>query len=403
MMVQMDPRTILKPGPVRRCDVLRIGLLALVLAAGGASLAAQGPATAGSSTPAASAEATAVATGWRYLAGGDRDRAEAVAQDALRRYPRNPSVLAFGVEVALARGGSRAGLERYEQWLASRSVEDFYVLRRIARAALVEALGPASTPGPRAEAAAALTADGDTDVVAMLRAPDPAGGVPDIQALASAGDSASVNKLVQDLRSGAADPLSTIATLARSRSQAAVPVLVTMLSHARPEVRAAAARALGDLRATSAIPRLKQLLEDPVLASRMAAVESLLRMGDPSGAALLQTWFASDVPEIRLEAARASASNPDATWLANVRGLLQDRDPVVRLGAARLIAAHEPATARWALQQLAGDENLAVREEALRVMSDAVGGDFGQLRGFLAAADPMTRQHAAIRILELTR
>ena len=76
---------------------------------------------------------------------------------------------------------------------------------------------------------------------------------------------------------------------------------------------------------------------------------------------------------------------------------------MVRIGAARLLGKHDPGAAMWALQSLTNDENLAIREEAQRVLPEAIGGDFAELRRYLRSADTDTRVRAAIRIVELTR
>ncbi len=135
----------------------------------------------------------------------------------------------------------------------------------------------------------------------------------------------------------------------------------------------------------------------------MAAVGSLLKLGDPSGMAQAYEWFRSDVGDIKLKAAEVTSINPDAVWQAHVRQLLQDPDPMVRIGAARLLGRHDPGAAMWALQSLTNDENLAIREEAQRVLPEAIGGDFAELRRYLRAADADTRIRAALRIVELTR
>jgi HEAT repeat protein len=176
-----------------------------------------------------------------------------------------------------------------------------------------------------------------------------------------------------------------------------------MLDSPRIEIRSAAATALGDLGSPGAVPALRRLLDDQHLLPRMAAVGALLKLGDPAGMSQAYQWFQAEAGDIRLRAAEVTAVNPDANWQSHVRQLLQDPDPMVRIGAARLLGKHDPGAAMWALQPLTSDENLAIREEAQRVLPEAIGGDFAELRRYLRAADADTRVRAALRIVELTR
>jgi HEAT repeat protein len=176
-----------------------------------------------------------------------------------------------------------------------------------------------------------------------------------------------------------------------------------MLDSPRPEIRVAAATALGDLDAKTAMARLRHALDDPLLLPRMAAAGSLLRLGDVSVMVRFYEWFRSEAADLRLKAAEYSSFNRDAMWQSVVRQLLQDNDPMVRIGAARLLGRHDPGAAMWALRPLTNDENIAIREEAQRVLPEAIGGDFAELRRYLRAADADTRVRAALRIVELTR
>jgi HEAT repeat protein len=364
------------------------------------------PAAAQDASPGAiaRAEATAFAEGWTALARGDVATASSVATQVLRDYPRNPSSVALAVEVAVAAQGWRGGLDAYEQWIAGRPVEHFYTLRRVARAVLYDALASSRNIRLRLEVADALALDADPDLsawLAMLAAPTP-GGQQDSRTLAAAGNPEAVAALAASLAQDPR-PVDSIAALGRSRNPVALTPLVQMLESPRIEVRAAAATALGDLGVPGATTQLRRLLDDQHLLPRMAAVGALLKLGDPAGMTQAYEWFRSDVGDVKLKAAEYTASQADTTWQTHVRQLLQDPDPMVRIGAARLIGKHDPGAAMWALQSLANDENLAIREEAQRVLPEAIGGDFAELRRYLRAADADTRIRAALRIVELTR
>jgi HEAT repeat protein len=394
-------KRVSKPGPALRSGVFLAALvhIAALLPAVGLAQTVGAP-----GLSARARQDSTLADGWQALSRGDLPRAVAAAEGALVADPRDPSALALAVEVALRRGGTSAGLDRYERWLSERGVEDFYVVRRLAIEASLDVLSLPQYPGLRQEAATALSAAGRHDeVLSRLQEQAKISAGADLATLAAMGDRNAVASLAADLAAGRGQPLTLIAALTASRSSAAIPALVGALSSSRAEVRVAAAKGLGDIDAKAAIPRLREMLGDPMLLPRMAAVEGLMHLGDRSGAELLQTWFSSDVADIRLKAAEASASEPDAAWLSRVHQLLQDPDPVVRIGAARLLADHDPEGARSVLQALTGDANLAIREEAARTLPAVIGGDFGELRRYLHAGDAVIRTRAALRILELVR
>ena len=313
--------------------------------------------------------------------------------------------MALAVEVGIAARGWRAGLDAYDQWVSGRPVEHFYALRRIARAILFDALSSSANIRLKLDVADALGRDGDPDValwVQHMAAEQAAKAQPDTRTLAAVGEPRAVAELAANLQNDPR-PVDAITALGHSRNPSAVAPLLSMLNSPRVEVRAAAASALGDLGVESVVPQLRRLLKDQQLLPRMAAAGSLIRLGDPSAMTQIYEWFQSDVADVRLKAAEYSAVNPDATWQAHVRQLLQDPDPMVRIGAARLLGKHDPGAAMWALQSLTNDENLAIREEAQRVLPEAIGGDFAELRRYLRSADTDTRVRAAIRIVELTR
>lgn len=306
----------------------------------------------------------------------------------------------LAVEIDIARGGALAGLDAYERWLGSRTVDAPYVLRRVARAHLNwTAQQPA---GPRLEALKALVADGDENAAAELMKGAAAGGPTQARALATMGDPRGVEMLIGQLQVPGGSKASVIEALGESRSRLAVPPLIGLLSDKREDHRAAAATALGRLGVTDAIPHLKPLLNDAVFPVRMAAAAALYRLDDYSGAELLDQLLASEHSMVRLNAAEAMAARPSAAWMSVVRALADDPDTSVQLGAARLLAPYDPQLASAILQRLRGAENPAVREEAGRAFVEQLAADFASLRRYLRT-DAITAVRAAARILELTR
>ena len=351
----------------------------------------------------ASPESIQVAQAWSLIAQGDVTRAATLAANLLVEYPRNVSVLALAIEAEILRTGAMSGLDTYERWLGARKLDDGYVLRRVARGALREAVRN-HTEGPsRLDALKALAADGDTDAKSELEKASFSGNAGETDVLASLGDARAVNILVAEMNSTPGNKTRHIAALAESHSTLAVKALLPLLTDASDINRAAAADALGKLGATEAIARIKPLLDDKIFTVHLVAAGALYRLGEMSGLSFLRELEASQYGGLRLAAAKATSSTPDAAWQNLVRGLIQDPEASVRIDAAQLIAPYDPELAKAALERLLGDENVAVRQVAATVYAQNVAGDFAVLRRFLRSSDNLVRARAAGRILELTR
>ncbi len=349
-------------------------------------------------------ESAALARGWRFVSEGAYSPASAQAQELLRRNPRSVSALALAVDAAIGLKGSMAGLDQYERWLGPRTLEEPGVLRRIARAVLWDA---AQTPATRLPALRGLAGDGDESAADEIAAMARQGGVAELRMMAGLGDEAAARTLVTQLNRGDVDAVRTISSIGESGYASAIRPVAAWLEDQRPEVRGAAADALGKLgrQSPEAAALLKPLLADGSSHVRTRAAAALYRLGDPAGTPWLQELAASDVPAGRLVAAEAMSSRPDAAWTALVTELATTGgDPEVRLGAASLLAPHNPDLANSVARELSGDANIAIRELAASVMSETVSEEgLKVLRGQLHAASEVTRLRAASRILAVTR
>jgi hypothetical protein len=363
------------------------------------AIAQSTPRTATTAAP----DAAAIARGWTLLSSGDKAQASKLSTQLLSRYPRSEAVLALAIEVEVARGGALAGLDVYERWLGTRTVEAPYAVRRVAGAVLREIASGDPDRATRFAAIEALIADGETDAAALLPA---AGAAAPVEAAVRASvedNAAAIDALITQTNQPGPGRRVAVVALGKSRSPRAVPALTGVLNDPDPTVRAAAAEALGTLTAASAIPHLKPLLDDSVVTVRLAAAASLLALNDSSGLPLLRQLQASEHAAIRVAAARASSKAPDAQWLAAVRDLTGDSDPEVRRQAAELIAPYDAALAKATIEPLLTDSNPAERQAAADTYVKHVTTDFAVLRRFLRDADSGTRVGAADRVLELTR
>ena len=326
-----------------------------------------------------------VARGWTLLAEGQADKASHLAADLLRTSPRSVAVLSLLVDAEIARGGPTRALDAYDGWLERRRMEDGYALRRIAQALLRDAAR--TDRGGRAEAIAALEADGDPAMSGQA----PSAAAKDTEALiAQIGQPGPARRNV-------------IVALGGTRDARALSPLTAALNDPDPIVRAAAADALGALARPQAVASLRPLLKDPVFAVRMSAATALHSLKDDSGTAFLRETTSSDYGAVRVAAASALKNDADSDWLAIVRRLTTDEDPAVRREAAELIAPHDPELANATLKRLLEDPNPAIRQVAGESYIGSVLTDLTVLKGHLRDQDVTTRVRAAGRILELTR
>lgn len=349
-------------------------------------------------------ELSSLARGWALLSQASLPAAEREAGQLLRRHPRSVAALALGVEVALVQKDPQAALELYGSWLNGRTLEEPGVLRRIARQVLRDG---ARRAGSSVTARRSLAQDGDDTALRELRDASRRGSPTETRLLASMGDVDAVRRLGVMLQQGRVDPVSALEALGDSGDTTAGPRVAEQLSDGRPEVRGAAAEALGKLGRNDGEARtwLMPLLSDRSPHVRTKAAGALYRLGDPAGAPVLRELAAADTPIGRLVAAEAMASHPDASWVALVGDLARHGvEPEVRLGAARLLAPHDPALAQSVAREFEPHGNLAVRELSWQVSCDAATGDsLGVLRQLLQHGDERTRLRAADRILALTR
>lgn len=377
----------------------------LIVAAGGAAVVTRAqqppptPPTRPGTMPAE--QAATIAHGWAMLAQGNVAEATARAMHVLNVDPRNLGALLLAIEAQFLRAGAAAGLDEYERWLQQRPLEEPGILRRIARAVLREEANQRQDARARGDAIRALAEDRDTAVLTELAGTE--GESPSVRILAEAGDAKAISTLVSQIKSGIADPALALPSLARSGSNQAIAPIVAHLNHQRPEVRGAAAEALGLAGARGETARLQALLKDPSGFVQVKAAAALLELGDESGAPLLRALLQEESAASRLVAAEALASRADPTWLAVVRGLTEAAEPEIQVGAARLLVPHDMERARTVLERLSAHENLAIRELATAARPLAAGRDLSALRHLMRAADRLTRVGAAGQVLAVTR
>ncbi|MBC7818731.1 MAG: HEAT repeat domain-containing protein, partial [Planctomycetaceae bacterium] len=118
-----------------------------------------------------------------------------------------------------------------------------------------------------------------------------------------------------------------------------------------PEVRAAAARALGELKAKDAAPFLEEALGQEFLV-RCQAVIAFGAIRVKSSLPALMAMLKDGAPEVRYHAINAIAKFKDPKTLKAVAVLLEDSDPMVRNGAAKALEEFGEAVEDKAVQEI---------------------------------------------------
>ena len=133
----------------------------------------------------------------------------------------------------------------------------------------------------------------------------------------------------------------------RGRGEA-LPALRDALHADEPELRAHAARAIGELRgeATLALPSLVAVLGDPYEIVRIAALRALATLGPAAASASphLSGLLADPQPAVRRDAARAALALGATEAVGPLVTLLADTDAGVRVAAAHALAALQGRT-----------------------------------------------------------
>jgi len=217
---------------------------------------------------------------------------------------------------------------------------------------------------------------------------------------------------LQRLEAAAADPnilnkTALVAALEQVGPAATGGLTAILQQGARGTAAGDAARALGRIGATQAIPVLQTAMNDPEPYTQFSASVALAQLHDPMGLQAVQAMLASQVPDVRLMAAETMTAR-DGTWVAALMPLLDNPDGLIRFRAARLIAPYNPDAARRTFELAAEDPNPVVRSEALRLAIDAAQDqpsvlDLAILRQQLRAGDPAVRLYAAGGILTVAR
>ena len=186
--------------------------------------------------------------------------------------------------------------------------------------------------------------------------------------------------------------------LGETASGIAVPALLQALGDRSRDVRGAAARSLGKLRAVDAVPELTSVMSrsavprvvagDALLAigppalgplrelmvadeaeTRATATELVGRLGHAEDAVALAARLEDSSSEVRARAARALGRVGGASEVARLRTALQDPDPSVRAAAASSLGSIGDAESALVLEEIARSDQFTPARYAARALA----------------------------------
>lgn len=178
------------------------------------------------------------------------------------------------------------------------------------------------------------------------------------------------------------------------------PLLLALADEA-PEVRIAAALALGRLRAEAAVEPLCLLVLDGDPWVQAAAVQALGSIGAPGGFTAVTTALASEEPPVVLAAIEAAVILGGEAAVPHILPLLGSSEPEVVRAAARQIAPLGGASVTAALVPLLSSPDWGVRAAAAQALGRRRAGEArGALQARLAVEDDDLAREAIREALE---
>jgi len=191
------------------------------------------------------------------------------------------------------------------------------------------------------------------------------------------------------------------------------------LSDSEPEIRQAAATALGTMKARAAIPRLRTALDDPTPQVGLAAAEALWRIGDrrvrkvllevlgggrPASEGLLKKEVRDakrklhDPKGLAILGAKQGAGTllgPMSFVVPAAKGVIGDKGVSARAATATLLASDQDPKSVKALEKALTDKDWSVRTASAKALGEICRSQFVSALGPLLLDDKTEVRYAA--------
>jgi len=359
--------------------------------------------------PAAPDAAADIGAARALLATGRPQEAIAKLDAVLARNPANRDGVLLKTAALADQLRFEEALSTYDAYVAAVKKPDAGLLAPIARATLRRL--PEALPGDPMVVASALEAlarAGDAEALRALRGAAASPASSDAAeklngSLARLGDAAAGQKLGQMLRAASSPDARTrtIRVIQDADARGAAPAVAERLQDAAPQVRAAAALAVGVLQYVDAVPGLTAIFQGDEPIVRMFAAAALKRLGQTTADGYLAELLRNPTPEVRLVVAEAYQTSKTTQWIPYVKQLLTDRNEAYRFRAAEMLACCDQPAARSVLLPALESPNPAMRGEAARILVDKHLADAKVARRLLGDAIDMNRLRGAEAALQL--
>jgi HEAT repeat protein len=298
------------------------------------------------------------------------------AQTSAPRQAPNRETAGAQIDAAIQQQKYDRALAAYDTYILGTGQPDAALLAQIAKADLHRIVRRDMPPGTLAgNALERLARAGETEALQALKrqATEAAPMSPEqltlTASLARLADQAALDRLGKLLDGIEADRKGEVIRVIQDVGSRSLAVRIAQyLAAPQPQVRCAAALAVGVLQYVDAIPTLQQLFKSDVGIVRLFAATALKRLGQTSADAYLMDILRTGAPEVRLIAAEGYQSSPTNQWVAYVSDLLSDRNEINRLRAAEVIACCDESRARGPLMTALDSDNPSLRGEAARIL-----------------------------------
>lgn len=149
-----------------------------------------------------------------------------------------------------------------------------------------------------------------------------------------------------------------------------IDALAARLGDSEVDVRRAAARSLGNIGDSRAVPKLVTALEDSEPTVRGAVAEALSEFADPRAIAPLTELLADPSEDVKQNALNALSNFDRGVPVAPIVRTLTDSNPDVRADAARLLGEIGDSSVTKALTPLTGDPSPQVRAAVAEALGE---------------------------------
>jgi HEAT repeat protein len=385
-------------------------LLPAVLLGQDAAQQASGPAQGVKSAAAGDQAAPTLAAAREQVAAGRIDEALASVNAVLARNPANRDAALLKTSTLLEQQRIDQALAAYDAFTAAQKKPDTAILASIARADLKRIVRLRSgDPVSLAGAFERLARSGDTDALKSLqREAASASSTPQeaqefTVSLVRLGDKDAAARLGKMLDSApsAMDKARMVRVLQDADARSLAPKAAALLGDPDPQVRAAAALAVGALQYSDGLPRLRAMFQDDAPAVRICVAVALKRLGQTFADTYLAGLLSNSLSEVRLIAAEGYQTSKSTQWVRYIKEVLTDRNEANRLRAAELLACCDQPAARSVLVPALESPILPLRVEAARILEATGLADPKAARMLLGESVVALRVHGAGAALRL--